>query len=139
MDHIAQFIQNHWQLSLAFVVITSLIFINEYLSMKKQGKSVSPEQAIDLINHQNAIILDIRDAAAFKSGHIINSIRAAEADFNSTKMDKYKNKTTIIVCTRGIQAANLAKNLRTKGFTESMVLSGGIDAWKAAGLPLIKK
>lgn len=139
MDHIGQFIQNHWQLSLAFVIISSLVFINEYLTMKKQGKSLSTEQAINLINNENAVVIDLRDQTMFKTGHIIGSIRASEDDFKSVKMDKYKEKPLILVCTRGIQAANIAKDLRSKNFTNPMILRGGIDAWKEAKLPLVKK
>ncbi|MDF1757998.1 MAG: rhodanese-like domain-containing protein [Legionellaceae bacterium] len=139
MDHLGQFIQNHWQLSLAFVILSFLVFINEYLEMRKQGKTLSAEQAVELINHENAVVIDLRDPAAFKAGHIIGSIRASEADFETAKMNKYKNKTIILVCNKGIQAAAVAKNIRTKEFTNPMVLNGGIEAWKTASLPIIKK
>lgn len=139
MGNISQFISNHWQLSVAFVIISILIFINEMLNAKKQGKSISPEQAVDLINNENALVVDLRDQVAFKSGHIISSIRASESDFDTAKMHKYKNKTIILVCNRGIQATNLAQKLKKQEYINPMVLSGGIDAWKAANLPLTKK
>ncbi|OGV33548.1 MAG: sulfurtransferase [Legionellales bacterium RIFCSPHIGHO2_12_FULL_35_11] len=139
MLQFGQFIQNHWQFSLAFVIISFLIFINEYLTLQKQAKSISSEQAIDMMNNQNAVIIDLREPGLYKSGHIIDSIRASEADFKSGKLDKYKNSPIILVCTRGIQAAAVAKDIRTKDFKNPMVLRGGLDAWKEDKLPLVKK
>lgn len=139
IEQLGQFIKNHWQLSVALVVISILILINEYLNLRKQGKTISPEKTVDLINNANAVVIDLREPAAFKDGHIISSIRASEADFTTPRFDKYKNKDIILVCNRGIQAANVAKNLRTQGYTNPMVLNGGIEAWKQANLPLVKK
>ena len=139
MGNISQFIQNHWQMALAFVIISLLIFINELISMKKQGKTVSPEKVVDLINNENAVIFDLRAPALFKAGHIINSVRATEADFDMPKMNKYKDKIVILACARGLQAATVAKKLLTKGYPNTMVLAGGIEAWKALNMPLVKK
>lgn len=139
MEQLGQFLQNHWQLSVAFVVISILILINELINQRKQGKSVSPEIAVDLINNKNAVVMDLRDAATFKTGHIIGAIRVSENDFETPRFNKYKDKDIILVCARGIQAANLAIKLRSKEFTNPMVLSGGIEAWKQTSLPLIKK
>lgn len=139
MEQLGQFIKNHWQLGLAFIVISILILINEYLNLRKQGKSISPEKAVDLINNSNVTVMDLRDPTTFQSGHIIGSIRVSEADFTTPRFDKYKKKDIILVCNRGIQAATLAKNLRSKEYTNPMVLNGGIDAWKQANLPLVKK
>ena len=139
MEHLGQFLQNHWQLCVAFVVISILILLNESLNQRKQGKSVSPEMAVDLINNKQAVVMDLRDAAAFKAGHIIGAMRVSENDFDTPRISKYKNKDIILVCVRGVQAASLASKLRTKEYTNPMVLSGGIEAWKQANLPLIKK
>lgn len=139
MEHLVQFTHNHWQLCLALVVILIIIFVHEYLALQKQGKTLTTEAAIELINHEHAVVIDLRTAELFKSGHIIDSIRASEADFNLPKMDKYKNKPIILVCARGVQSAALAATLRTKGFTQPMVLAGGIATWQSANLPLVKK
>lgn len=139
MEQLGKFLQNHWQLSIAFIVISILILINELINQRKQGKSISPETAINYINNNDAVVLDLRDAAAFKAGHIIGAIRVSESDFATPKFSKYKNKDIVLVCARGIQAANVATKLRSQDFTNPMVLNGGIEAWRQANLPLIKK
>lgn len=139
MAHLSEFITNHWALCLALVIIFVIIFINESLSLKKQGKEISTAETIDMINNQNATVIDTRSVELFKQGHIIGAIRASETDFNQPKMEKYKNKPIILVCARGMQSAALATKLRKQEFTQVMVLAGGMSAWQAANLPVTKK
>lgn len=137
MEQIGQFIMNHWQLWLAFVVVILLIFINEILSQKKKAKELSPQSLVDLMNNENAIVIDLRDKESFKNGHIINSINASPDEFEQQKMTKYKNKSIILVCARGQQSSAVAVKIRNQGY-QPLVLGGGILAWQNADLPLVK-
>ncbi|KTD32957.1 rhodanese-related sulfurtransferase [Legionella nautarum] len=138
MGHLGQFITNHWGLWLALVVILLLIFINELLTQRKRAKEISPQAAVNLINHEDAMVVDLREVDAFRKGHIIDAVRATPDDFAQQRMDKYKAKTLILVCARGLQSAQLAAKLQAEGFSKSMVLAGGIAAWQTAELPLVK-
>lgn len=138
MGQLGQFITNHWALWLALVVILSLVLINELHSQKKRAKELSPNAAIDLINHENAVVIDLRDPELFRAGHIIGAICTPADDFSQKRMEKYKTKPLILVCARGLQSVVMATKLRTQGFTQPMILAGGITAWQAAGLPLVK-
>lgn len=138
MNHIGDFILNHWELWLAFAVILLCIFINELLTQKNGAKNVSPQAMINLINNDNAKIIDIREAELFTKGHIIDAINASEADFEKDKLLKLKAKPVILVCARGQQSTPLANKLRKQGFEQIMVLNGGIAAWQSADLPLVK-
>ena len=139
MDQLIQFFCNHWVLWLTLLFILILIFINEMLAQKKQAKQVSPQAAIDLINHQQAVVIDLRDTELFNKGHIIDSVRVSADDFQKKSMDKYKNKLLVLVCARGQQSQTLAVTLREQGYVNTMVLAGGIAAWQAENLPLVKK
>jgi rhodanese-related sulfurtransferase len=138
MEHLGQFIMNHWSLWLALIVVLLLIFVNELFSQKKKAKELTPQSAVDLINNDNAIVIDLRDKEIYKQGHIIDSINADIADFEQAKMNKYKNKPIILVCARGQQSTTAAAKLKTQGY-QPLVLAGGITAWQAADLPLVKK
>ena len=138
MEQIVQFATNHWELCLALLVILILIYVNEMLSQKKRAKELSPEAAVEMINHESAIVIDIRDQELYQKGHIIDSVRVSADDFNKKSLEKYKTKPIIIVCAKGIQAAALAAKLRTQEFTQPMVLAGGFAAWLSAGLPVVK-
>jgi rhodanese-related sulfurtransferase len=138
MEQIYQFIINHWALCLAFVGIILLIYINEWFTKSNGPKTLTPQFAVEKINHEDAVVIDLRDQEAFAAGHIINALRAGADDFDLPRMDKYKLKPVILVCSRGIQAQTLASKLKSKGFMNAMVLAGGLSAWQSAGLPLVK-
>lgn len=138
MGQIEQFFINHWGLWLAFAIVLLLILVNELQANRKRAKQLSPQAAVNLINHDNAVIVDLRDAEAFRKGHIIGSIRSSKEDFDQNRMDKYKTTPLVLVCASGLQSATLAASLREKGFNQPFVLSGGIAAWQLANLPLIK-
>jgi rhodanese-related sulfurtransferase len=139
VEYLGDFIEHHWQLCVAFVVIFVIIFIYEYITSQKQGKSLSVEQAVDQINNHDAVVIDLRSAELYKKGHIINAIRASEADFKLPKMQRYKEQPVILVCARGIESNLLAAKLYKQGFMQVMLLTGGISAWQAARLSLVKK
>jgi rhodanese-related sulfurtransferase len=138
MGHLGQFIINHWALWLGVVVILLLIFINERIAQKAQAKEISPQEAVALINGEDAVVFDLRDVENFRNGHIINAIRVNADDFDLPKMNSYKDKTIILVCARGVMANTLATKLRGMNFIKPLVLAGGIGAWQGADLPLVK-
>lgn len=138
MEQLATFMTNHWQLWLALVAVLAAIFVNEIISQKKRAKEISTAIAVELMNHENAVIVDIRDAEAFRAGHIINAIHASAKDFEQKKMEKHKTQPIILICARGLQSAALGSTLRTQGFSQVSVLAGGIASWQAANLPLVK-
>ncbi|MDI1351512.1 MAG: rhodanese-like domain-containing protein [bacterium] len=138
MEHLSQFISNHLLLWLAFIGILLLTFINELISQKNKAKQLTPQAAVDLINNENAVVIDLRDKESFKNGHIIDSINATVEDFEQTKMNKYKSKHIILICARGLQSPAVAAKIRAQGY-QPIVLDGGIAAWQKADLPLIKK
>ena len=139
MEQISQFATRHWQLVVGFVVMLIIVAIYEYIMMKKQGKTLSTDQAIEQINHFSAVVIDLRAAEIYKKGHIIGAIRASISDFKLPKMHQYKDKPLILVCARGVESQAASAALRAQGFAHVMVLSGGISAWQTAHLPLVKK
>lgn len=138
MEQLNQFILNHWQLCAAFFAILLMIYINEWFTQKRSAIALSPQMAVEKINHEDAVVIDIRDQEAFSNGHIIKAVRASASDFDQPRMSKYKDKPIILVCPRGQQTPALANQLKSQGFSKAMVLTGGMAAWQTAGLPLVK-
>lgn len=138
MEQLSQFVIHHWELCAALVAILLLILINELISQKKAILSLSTQSAVEKINRDDATVFDIRNQELFSAGHIINAIRVSSNDFDQPRLQKYKAKPIIIVCAKGIEAQALGNKLKSQGFINTMVLAGGLAAWQAAGLPLIK-
>lgn len=138
MEHLGQFVTNHWELFLTLISIVALIFLNELFNQRNRGKELSPAAAVDMINHENAVVIDLREPEIFRAGHIIDAIRASADDFSQARITKYKKKPIILVCARGISSVALATKLRAEGYEQPMVLKGGFTAWQTAGLPIVK-
>lgn len=132
------FIFNHWLLFLALVVVLLLLFLNEKAESKKRPNQLSPQAAVQLMNDEAAVVIDLRDAEKFEKGHIIHALRATAEEFNQKRFEKYKTTPIILSCTDGTNAAKLANQLQTNGFLKTYVLAGGINAWRDAELPLVK-
>lgn len=102
--------------------------------------NVAADAAVTLINRSNALVLDVRDAVEFAGGHIADAthIPLAELAERLPELKKYKNKTILINCQRGIRSAKACAILRKAEFTDVHNLEGGINAWLAAKLPVVK-
>jgi len=104
------------------------------------GASVSTLQATLLMNQKNALVLDVRDAAEYEKGHMLNArnIPLGELEARSAELQKHKAKPVIVVCDTGNRSGRAAAALRKQGFEQVFTLGGGIGAWQQAGLPLEK-
>ena len=138
MQQLIQFLGHNWAMSAALIIVFAMIVFNEIQFLRKKGKEVSPQDVVNLINNDNAVVIDLRPKENHIKSHIIDSISATLDEFNKNKMDRYKSRTVILVCEQGVKSAALALKLRGQGFTNPLVLSGGMNAWQKASLPTVK-
>jgi len=106
----------------------------------RPGHEVGPIEAVQLINRRDAVVLDVRDAADYKSGHITNARHMPEGEIDSRmkELEKVKSKPIIVSCARGNRSVTVANRLRALGFAEVVSLRGGLAAWQQANMPLEK-
>ncbi len=104
------------------------------------GPTVNTLEATILINQQDALVLDVRDASDYHQGHILaaRNIPLAQLEARVSDLSKYKERPVIISCQSGNVSAKAAAVLRRHGFTQVFNLAGGIPAWQQAGLPVEK-
>jgi len=104
------------------------------------GKEVSVPQAVQLINRRDAVVLDVRDASDFASGHIPNArhVPAADVGKRLKELEKLKQRPVIVSCRSGTRAAAACGVLRKNGFQEVFALKGGVLGWQQASMPLEK-
>ena len=139
MQHLGEFIVNHWILVSLFVVLFWLVF-SDSLNRKLSGlKPVGTTQAVQLVNQQKGLFVDIREKAEFEKEHIADSINIPLSSL-ADDLGKLKKpeQPLVVVCASGQRARSAAKQLKGKGFSEVYLLSGGLNAWKEAKLPLFK-
>lgn len=139
MQNFLIFIENHWLLTLAFLVIFFMIVAVEFIRAKRGVQQISPREATRLMNHQNAVIIDLRSNEAFAAGHIVGAISQPFADLPNKikKLEKYKSQPIILVCAAGLESQRAAKLLSAEQIP-SHILAGGIRGWQDAEMPLVK-
>jgi rhodanese-related sulfurtransferase len=137
MEQVIEFVINNYLLVIAFALALGMLLFSE---SKKAGASVSTAEAIQLINKDDAVILDIRSKKEVEGGTITNSIHIPLVDLDKRigEIEKYKTKDVVVVCNMGQTAGSATKKLMAAGFEKVVRLKGGIVEWKAQSLPLVK-
>src|SRR3979409_2317715 len=104
------------------------------------GASISTLQATLLINQQNALVLDVREAAEYEKGHMLNArnIALGELQARAAEIEKHKAKPVIVEWGSDSRSGGAATALRKQGFEQVFKLRGGIGSWRQAGRPLEK-
>ena len=103
-------------------------------------KEVDCPAALQLINHKNALVLDVREEGEHKLGHILNSTLIPLGKLNERigELEKYKEQPVVVVCRTGNRSGSACTALGKHGFTQVYSLAGGVMAWQKANLPLEK-
>ncbi len=137
MEQLFAFIGNHPLLVGAFVVLLVLFIRNE---TNRGGSSVSAQEVVNLVNNQDAVVLDVRDKAEFDQGHIVDAINVPYASLESRlgELEKYKDKPLVVACKMGQHSGAAGTLLRKAGFTNVSRLRGGISEWRGQSLPVVK-
>jgi rhodanese-related sulfurtransferase len=104
------------------------------------GPSINTLEATLLINQKDAVVVDIRAPGEYAQGHILHArnIPLGELEARIKELDKFKSRPVIVSCANGTRSGNGAAILRKHGFANVSNLSGGIAAWRQAGLPTEK-
>lgn len=141
MEKYIQFLSNHYLLSIAWLVVAGAIIYSFFGARLRGFNSVNPAMATQLINRENAMILDVREDNEYRDGHIINSVHIPLAYLNDRlkELEKHKDKPIIVGCRSGQRSSSACNILKKQGFPNVYNLSGGIMAWKSDNLPLTKK
>lgn len=139
-ERLPEFIGAHPLLGMGFVAVTLALVMNELSRFTQGYKAVSPSQLTQLINRENALVIDVSPLNDYEKGHVVGSkhVAMSQLDPESKLLAKVKELPVAIVCRNGMQSAQAAKRLVKAGFKNVHLLEGGIGAWQGAELPLAK-
>ena len=137
MDNLFTFIGNHPFLIGTFVLLLALFVRNE---TQRGGRSVSAQQLVDLVNRENALVLDVRDKKEFAAGHIVDSVNIPFSALESrlAELKEYKSRPVVVACKMGQHSGQAGTLLRKNGFEHVSRLSGGVAEWRNQSLPVVK-
>lgn len=134
-----EFLKNNIML-VAVAFVSGAMLLWPYLRRGAGGPWVTTLEATQLINREDALVLDVRDPAEFAGGHMLGAknIPLADIEKRAGELEKQKSKPVIVLCNEGGRASKAAAALRARGFEKVFNLSGGFPAWQQAGLPVVK-
>ena len=139
-------LQDHFLLrveNLLFVItaVVSGSLLLWSLVSQRGVKEIDTRVAVQLINYQEALVLDVRDDSEYAAGHLPNSkhIPSEKIEERWIELQKFKEKPIVVIYRGGIRSNHASLVLKKNGFAQVFNLMGGIDAWKRASLPIVKR
>ena len=141
MAQLFEFIGNHTILVSLLVAISLLLIWNLYGSAISGIKQLSPMEMTRLMNHEAAVVLDVRNTGDYNSGHVLGSQNIPNAEVPSRReyLEKYKQQPVIVYCELGNISDRVVRTLKSYGLERVYPLKGGIGSWRQANLPLTKE
>ena len=141
MEQLIEFAGNHLFLVGAFIVVLTLVIKAEYEHQSGKANQLDPTAAIRLMNNDDTVILDVREATDFNNGHIKNAKNIPLTSLKSQldSLVKDKNRPVLAYCRSGNVSGKACRILKNSGFSNVHNLAGGILNWQEANLPLTKK
>ena len=96
--------------------------------------------AVQLINREKAVVVDLRDPAEFAAGHVTGARNVPLAELEAKLPGVMKNKALplILVCASGARSGRGVSIAKKLGYEQAQSLGGGLKAWRAANLPIEK-
>ncbi len=127
---------NLFLLSIAIISGGALLLPN----LQRRGARVSQLQATQYMNQAKTLVLDVRSAEEFATGHLPSSknIPLKELESRIKEIEKSKGNVVIPVCASGVRSSSAVSILNKAGFEKAFSLDGGVAAWQSQGLPTIK-
>ncbi len=137
MEQLLEFIGNHPFLFGALLIILGLLVSTEVWRWRNSQPRLEPMEAIRLINSEDARVIDVRPAADFERGHIVNARNVPEDRLDSQMKDlvRRRKKPVLVCCANGLASPKIAGRLIEAGLERVFVLKGGLQGWQQAGLP----
>ncbi len=141
MQEYIEFAGRHTMLFIALAAVVALIIMCELKRATKGFKEVPPSEAVRLINKEDALVLDVREANELGQGSIIDAKHVALSVLPE-KLDNLannKDQPILVFCKMGNRSAQACKLLLKNSYTNVFGLKGGITAWVNDQLPITKK
>ena len=140
LQSLLAFAGEHPILSLALLGITLALIYTEIARLFSGFKAVNPAGLTDLINREDALLVDLSAQGDFEKGHIPGSRNVAPSQFDpeSKLLAKARELPVALACRSGTASAEAAKKLVKAGFKRVYWLDGGVVSWQQANLPLVR-
>lgn len=140
LHRLPEFIGNHPYLSFGFIGVLVAMIAMEVNSLTRGYKTLTPAGLTQLINKNNALLIDVSSIQDYEKGHVPGARHVAMSQFDPENKDlaKARELPVAIYCKTGQTSGTAAKRLKKAGFSDVYTLEGGLRTWMEAQLPLVK-
>lgn len=140
LHRLPEFLANHALLSLSFVAALVALAVVEAQRFMRGYTALTPAGLTQLINREDALLIDLSSQQDFEKGHIPGARSVAPSQFDPENKDlvKARELPVALVCKNGHASAQAARRLKKAGFAKVFWLEGGLGAWNEAQMPLAK-
>jgi rhodanese-related sulfurtransferase len=133
-----KFILDNWML-IAVALSAGTMLLMPVIKGAGQG-ALTPELAVQLINREKAVIVDVCEPGEFATGHVIGAKNIPLGQLEEKLSSAVKNKALplILVCQSGARSTRALGIAKKLGFDQAQSMAGGMGAWRTANLPVEK-
>jgi rhodanese-related sulfurtransferase len=141
MGQFFEFILNHPYLWAGFFALLFLLIKGEINQRRFGVRQLGPVAVTQLLSHEDAVLIDVREDNEFDNGHIASAIHIPLKQLKDRigELEKYKDRPLVAYCRSGSRSGSAGNQLRKAGFESVYNLAGGILAWESANLPVTRK
>jgi rhodanese-related sulfurtransferase len=135
-----KFIVDNWMLFAVAIGSASMLLWPMVKDTVLGGGALSPNAAVQLINREKAVVIDVSEQEEFAAGHIGGAKNIPVNEIEAKLAGAVKNKALplVLVCSTGARAKRVEAAAKKLGFANVQTMAGGLKAWKAANLPIEK-
>ena len=119
-------------------LLSLFIFLVACSSDASPLAEISPQDASKLFTNETAVIVDVRTQAEWDAGHIPGAVHIPLSEVKG-RLDEFKafeGQEIVMQCRSGKRSAAAGKILLAAGYEDVSNLTGGINAWGKAKLPV---
>lgn len=134
-----KFLIDNWML-IAIALSSGGMLVWPLVASGMNAGALSASGAVQLINREKAVVIDVSEVDEFASGHVGGAKNVPFGQLESKLSAAVKNKAlpVILVCATGSRANRAVAVAKKLGYEQAQALAGGLKAWKDANLPLEK-
>jgi rhodanese-related sulfurtransferase len=140
IHRLPDFLASHLYLTLGFFGVLIALLFTEAQRFTRGYKALTPAGLTQLVNRENALLIDVSSIQDFEKGHIPGAKHVAMSQFDpeNKELVKVKELPVAIYDRNGQGSGQAAQRLVKAGFAKVFWLEGGLAAWSEAQMPLAK-
>jgi rhodanese-related sulfurtransferase len=133
-----KFIVDNWLLIL--IALSSGAMLAWPMVRGANAGSLSAQGAVQLINRQRAVVVDVREPEEFAAGHVTGAKNVPLNELEQKLQAAVKNKSLplLLICASGARAQRAVATAKKLGYEQAQAVAGGLKSWKEANLPVEK-